>query len=61
MSRVRFRKDSDEEMCGLPIPTIGGNPAACMRTAGHVPPCIAMAGDAAEADGVCYAYPVDTQ
>ena len=55
--RVKFSNKSTEEMCGDLVPDSeklykGG--FACSRTAGHAPPCIAMARDAAKADGVCH-------
>lgn len=58
---MKFRRDSDEKVCdGIESGSDEGIGAlyggwACMRRAGHEPPCIAMMGDAAKADGVCFA------
>lgn len=57
---VRFRRDSDEKMCGgvvegsdtdLRFAKYGG--IACCRRVGHAPPCIGRMDKAAKADGVC--------
>lgn len=55
---MKFSKHSDEQMCGKQMigekfakyDKCGG--VACMRTAGHLGECIAIAGDAGRADGV---------
>jgi len=55
---VRFRPDSDEETCSKVV-YVGLlhnddlNPFICLRRAGHDGECIALACDAAKADGVC--------
>jgi hypothetical protein len=57
---MKFRRDSDEVSCPKAILTglgakyleLGG--LVCLRTAGHDGECIALACDAAAADGVCY-------
>lgn len=54
MSRVRFRRDRPEEMCGLGVGHAGPWTVACTRIVGHAGLCIAPMGDAAEADGVCH-------
>lgn len=49
----RFRNDSNEEACDKPI--LGIRAAyACMRTAGHESPCVAMARHAGLADRLCF-------
>lgn len=58
--RVKFRPDTAEEICGEVIPGsdkgkwahYGG--ISCLRRYGHPGTHIAMAGDAARADGVCH-------
>lgn len=55
-ARVKFRRDSDEDMCGETVlmkTKTDVREGACMRRAGHRPPCISWAGEAADADGVC--------
>lgn len=54
---MRYRRDTEERACGKVIDLerwaeYGG--LACLRTAGHPGDCIAMAGDAGRADGVCW-------
>lgn len=52
---MRFRHDSDERACGKAVGhgEMHG-PFACLRTADHDGECIALACDAAAADGVCF-------
>jgi len=55
---VKFNAHTDEQTCGRRVPgdlsdrysDLGG--LACMRTAGHGGECVAVARDAASADGV---------
>jgi hypothetical protein len=51
---IRYRNDSDERACGGAIPDDKFGPLACLRTSGHLGECIAIACDAAVADGVCF-------
>ncbi len=59
MDRVKFRHDSDEEVCGVRVPgeesdrfeKYGG--IACMRRYSHDGEHVGMMRDAALADGVC--------
>lgn len=55
---MRFRKDSDEEVCGEVVPGSDRGPAeygglACLRTRGHAGECVSMMRDAARADQRC--------
>lgn len=51
---MKFRPDTDERACGKSIVHRAGL-MACLRTAGHDGECVAVAGDAGRADGVCWA------
>lgn len=53
---LRFRRDSDEEVCYGVVLGIGADEYdyGCMRTNGHPGDCISLACDAAAADGVCF-------
>ncbi len=52
---MKFRRDSEERACGESITTDRWyGPLVCMRTEGHDGEHIAMVGDAAKADGVCW-------
>lgn len=58
MDRVKFRRDSDEEVCGERVPGEGSRYAkyggiACMRRYLHAGEHVGMCRDAAIADGVC--------
>ncbi len=59
MSGVRFRRDSDEEICPLTVMGPATDPRGlflfvCMRAVGHAPPCISRTIDACAADGRCW-------
>ncbi len=53
---MKFSNHSDEESCGQPVTheTLSAKYGefSCLRTAGHPPPCEAIAYKAAELDGV---------
>jgi hypothetical protein len=51
---VRFHTSDGTEICCRPIEYHEPDgPYACLRQRGHEPPCMAVAADAVEADGVC--------
>ncbi len=58
MAHIRFSRDTDEVACGKGIRMRFGRGerfvVGCMRTHKHPGKCVAMAYDAAKADGVCY-------
>jgi hypothetical protein len=58
MAHIRFSRDTDEVACGKSIRMRFSRGESflvgCMRTNKHPGKCIAMAYDAAKADGVCY-------
>ena len=51
---MKFREDSEERTCNGSIPHARYEALACMRVEGHEGECIALMGDAARADGVCF-------
>jgi len=56
---VKYSRNSDVEICGKLV-IHGKYECACMRRLGHVGDCIALARDAAAADGVrccCWTAP----
>lgn len=52
VSKVRFRRDVEEYMCGEPV-TVDKLEGACMRADGHDGEHMAWACDAFAADGRC--------